>query len=91
MVLLGLLGAVLVAVLIHRWHVPVQVWLPGAMSLYFVPYVAAALAFAFLLARAWRTSVPVERALAVVFWVVGPYAGIVLSIPILCAIAGECL
>ena len=73
------------------WHLPVEHWLPGALSLFFIPYFGTLVICAWLLLRAWRLSSALEKLLVFVLLLVGPYTGILLSLPFVCGIVKECL
>jgi hypothetical protein len=88
---LGILGPVAVAALLHWLTVPIDAWLPGALSLYLIPYVGSALVCVWLVLRNWRTSRFSARLLALLLFVLGPFAGIIASMPFVCSIAKECL
>ena len=88
---LGILGPVIVAALLHWLKVPIDAWLPGAFSLYLIPYVGTALVCVWLVRRNWTTSQFSTRLLALFILVIGPFAGIIASMPFVCSIAKECL
>jgi hypothetical protein len=89
--LLGAVGSVLISMSIHWWRLPVEAWLPGALSLFVVPYAISSIGCAWLILKSWSVSRALERILAALLMVVCPIAGILLSLPFLCAIAQECL
>lgn len=87
----GVIGPIVVTAMLVWWRMPVDTWLPGALSLFFIPYFGSAVGGGWLLVRPWRVSGPVEKGLAFLLLLVGPYLGILLSIPFVCSIAKECL
>ncbi len=91
-VLCGIAATISVAVSVHWWRLPLQTWLPGASLLFFPPYAIAAFVFAFFLAsRFWRSAKLQTRLFAAVAALCGPFIGILLALPGVCAIARECL
>jgi hypothetical protein len=85
----GLIATVLVAALIHFWKIPVNSYF-GAWALFFPPIALTVLAQLPLLGQ-WRKASSGSRLLSAAFALIGAGIGVVISIPMVCSIAGECL
>lgn len=87
----GVIGPIGVALADHKWHLPVDQFLPGASALFLPPLVLAALAFLVITAR-YRQFVGFGiKAAALGLSIPSAIAGLLASIPLLCLIAGQCL
>lgn len=73
------------------WGISVEEQLPGAMSLFLVPYVASAGLFLMFLGFSPKAMTWSQRVTGVVVLLVAPIIGILLSLPVVCLVAQECL
>jgi hypothetical protein len=87
----GILGPVGVAVAQHKWHIPVDHWLPGASALFLPPLLLTAFVFVGMSARFWRSVDLGVKAIALLLCGPAAITGIFAAIPVICSVAGECL
>ena len=88
----GFIGTVAIATLLHRFRFALDSWLPGSSQLFLPAYFLAGIFVVFTL-YACKEQVSAKTALfpGIVAGIIGPYCGLILSMPIVCLIAAECL
>jgi hypothetical protein len=87
----GFASPIVVSILTHWLKVPIDNYLPGALSLFLLPYVGAAVSSLWVVGRGWGRTSTRDRVAAVLVVAFGPLVGILLSVPVLCIIAQECI
>lgn len=84
-------GPIVVALADHKWRLPVEQFLPGGSALFFPPVVLVIFSFVSLTFR-YRNLVGLGvKAIALGLSLLGAIAGLIASIPVVCAIAGQCV
>ncbi|WP_157050631.1 hypothetical protein [Herbaspirillum rhizosphaerae] len=88
----GFLGMVAVAILLHRFRFPLDTWLPGASQVFLPAYFLGGILMALTL-YVCKDQVSAKAVFfpGVIAGVIGPCCGLILSVPIVCLIASECL
>jgi hypothetical protein len=86
----GLVAPVFVTALIHWWKIPVDVFFPGAWSLFLLPIALTALVQLVQVKR-WRSASVSSGVISTICVLLGTLLGIVMSAPLICGIANECL
>lgn len=89
--LVGFVSPIVVSILTHWLKAPIDRFLPGALSLFLLPYVGAGVLLLWITSRDWGESSTGDRVAVVLVAAIGPLIGILLSLPLLCMIAQECI
>lgn len=87
----GVIGPIGIALADHKWRLPVDQFLPGASALFLPPALLVTASFVAVTFRYRHLAGLGVKAIALGLSVVGMIAGLIASIPFVCAIAGQCL